>query len=210
MFKEYAVCMLIGYLIGTFNPAYILGALKSVDIRSIGSGNAGASNALLNFGKAAGVICALLDIGKTCLAIFICMMIFPHFESASIICGAFCIIGHIFPFYMRFRGGKGLACYGGLLIMYNWKLFLMLLSLELVIALLSGYICFVPITASVIFPITYAFISGDAIGTAIILAVAVVIWLKHTENIKRIVAGKEIRISYLWKKDKELDRVNKK
>ncbi len=204
------LCVLIGYLVGTFNPSYILGLIKGVDIRKIGSGNAGASNALLNFGKLAGVLCALTDIGKTCLAIFVCRHLFAEVESSAVLCGVACILGHIFPFYMHFKGGKGLACYGGMLIMYNWKLFFVFLFLELVIALITDYICFVPMTASVIFPIVYIVISEDIIGALMLFAIAVIILIKHTENIKRILSGTEVRISYLWRKEKELERIKKK
>ena len=72
-----------------------------------------------------------------------------------------CILGHIFPFYMKFRGGKGLACLGGAILAYNWRLFTVMLVAELLLALLTNYICFVPITASIAFPLIYRHLEHD-------------------------------------------------
>ncbi|MBQ8408514.1 MAG: glycerol-3-phosphate acyltransferase [Clostridia bacterium] len=206
---EYLGCVSIGYLIGAFNPAYILSKLKGFDIRQRGSGNAGASNALIVFGKLVGVICALLDIAKTCLAIWLTGAIFPGLPFSFVLTGSSCILGHIFPFYMRFRGGKGLACLGGMILMFDWRVFLIMLAVEAVIVLVTGYLCFVPMSASVIFSVTYGIMRRDLIGAAILLAVAAVILFRHKENIKRIRAGIEARFSYLWNKEKEIERLKK-
>ena len=80
---EVVVCLLIGYAIGTISPAYIIGAIRGFDIRKKGSGNAGASNVMIVIGKAAGIVCALLDIVKPCIAIWITRKLFPLFELVS-------------------------------------------------------------------------------------------------------------------------------
>ncbi len=204
---EFLYCILIGYFIGTFNPAYLFAKKKGVDIRKKGSGNAGASNALVLFGKVVGVMCAIIDIAKAYFAIFLAEKLFPEFTYAFAVTSVFCILGHIFPFYMKFKGGKGLACLGGMVLYYNWQVFLIMLTLELVIALTTGYICFVPVTASFIFPIVYAFIERDVFGTVILFIVSVVMIIKHFENFRRIKNGTEIHLSYLWKPKEELERV---
>ncbi len=206
---EYLVCALIGYLIGTFNPSYIYGKIKGIDIRRRGSGNAGASNALIIFGKLTGVIFALLDIAKPCVAFAICRAIFPENGYVYAVTCVFCIVGHMFPFYMKFRGGKGLACLGGTVLCFDPLVFVIMLAVAAVVALIVDYLCVVPITAAVAFPIIHYVMVGDLISALILLAAGIVMILKHVENLKRVRAGQEVHLSYLWKKDSELARVNK-
>lgn len=207
---KYLFSILIGYLIGTVNPAYIISKMRGFDIRQKGSGNAGASNALIILGKAIGVICALLDIAKTCFAIWLTGALFKKTALIFAITAASCILGHIFPFYMKFKGGKGLACLGGTILMYDWKVFLFMLAGELVVVLVTNYICFVPMTASVIFAIIFGIFEKELIGASLLLATAGVILWKHRINIERIKQGKEMHFSYLWNKEKEIERLKSK
>lgn len=204
---EYAISAVIGYLAGGFNPAYLFAKAKGFDIRKKGSGNAGASNAVLTMGKKVGVASAVLDILKTVLVYLLAEHFFVQKTLAGLIAGVSCQLGHIFPLFMHFRGGKGLACLGGILIAYDWRVFLGLLVVEAVIVLLSDYICFVSITGPFLFAGVYAVLEKDLIGTLILLVPAVVMFFKHIPNLKRIRDGKEVRFSYLWKGKKELDRV---
>lgn len=206
---DYLICALIGYLIGTVNPSYIYGKLKGMDIRKRGSGNAGASNALIIFGKLVGVIFAFLDIAKPCIAVLICRALFPENEYVFALTCTFCIIGHMFPFYMKFKGGKGLACLGGTILCFNPIVFLIMLVSEVILALAVDYICVMPITAAVIFPTVHYVMTKNLIASLILLAVGIIMILKHVENLKRIRAGREVHLSFLWKKDSELERVNK-
>lgn len=168
---EILACMLIGYLFGAFSPSYILGAISGFDIRKRGSGNAGASNVILVLGKAAGVVCALLDIAKACLAVWITGKLFPEFTYAFPITAAACILGHIFPFYMKFRGGKGLACLGGVVLMTDVRLFLVMISIELVVVLIVNYLCVVPMSASVVYAVLYGVMTHELISACIFLMV---------------------------------------
>lgn len=204
---EIIICLLIGYAIGTINPAYLIGVIRGTDIRKKGSGNAGASNVMIVFGKVAGIVCALLDIVKPCIAIWITRKLFPLFNLAFPLTGAACILGHIFPFYMKFKGGKGLACLGGVVLMTDVRLFLVLILIELAVVLVVNYICVVPMTASVAYSVIYGVIYRDSLAALIFLVVAVVIFFKHTENLRRIKEGTEIRFSFLWKKEEELARI---
>lgn len=203
-----AFCSIIlGYLIGTINPAYIFGKIKGMDIRQRGSGNAGATNAMLTLGKIVGVVCALLDIIKAYCAYFVAQSLFPDLPPAGILAGVACILGHIFPVWMMFRGGKGLACLAGMVLAYNWKLFLVLLVFEIILAFVVNYICVMAMSASAIFTAIYAFLSANIVGIAALLLVTVVIELKHMDNVKRIMAGTEFHLSYLWDKEREIERV---
>ena len=201
------LCIPMGYLIGTVNPSYLFARIHGEDIRKKGSGNAGASNALIIYGKLVGIFCALFDIFKAFLAIRLAQWLFPTFPLSYALTGVSCILGHVFPFYMGFRGGKGLSCLGGVIMAHDWFVFLLMLTGEILLALITNYICFVPVTASVIFPVVYALMRRDVWGGLILLiASAVIIW-KHQENLKRIRKGTEARLSLIWNKEKEIERV---
>lgn len=201
------LCSLIGYLFGNINAAYIISRLKGFDIRDRGSGNAGASNVIITIGKKAGLITAIFDITKAAVASSAAAHLFPNLRYAQILGGSSCIIGHIFPFLMKFHGGKGLACLAGMILSYNPHLFFLLLAIEIFLGFGLDYICVVPTTGSILFTGIYAFVTGDPAGTMILAAVSMVILYKHIENLHRIQLGTEAHISFLWKKDQEIERI---
>lgn len=207
MILSAVLCVLLAYLIGAINPAYLIGKLNGEDIREHGSKNAGASNVVINYGKLAGFITAVFDIFKAAIAVHICMRLFPILPFAREIAGVSVVLGHIFPWHLHFKGGKGLACLGGVILGNSVKVFLLLLLLAIVIALVTNYICIVPITMSIGYPILYAVLTGSMIGAAIYLVMPVVICWKHRENVQRIKNGTEARFSYLWNKEKEMERL---
>lgn len=204
---KYLICILAGYLTGNLNPSYLIGRLHGCDIRERGSGNAGASNTLILFGELRGGACALFDIFKAVVVIRVMCGLFSEVRYVFPLTAVSCILGHVFPFYLKFKGGKGLACLGGTILAFDWRVFLILLAVEIVIVLLGKYICFVPMTASVIFSVIYGIMRKDILGALLFLVMAVIICLKHVENVKRILAGKELRISYLWNRSKEAERL---
>lgn len=204
------MCVLLGYLVGTLNPAYAFGKSRGMDIRKGGSGNAGASNALLLMGKVTGVICASIDITKAFLVYRLAARIFPGVEAAGVLAGCGCILGHIFPAWMGFSGGKGLACLGGMLLAHNWKLLMILLAGEIVLLAITNYICLVPITGSAAFTAIYYASTEDLGVTLFLAAVSAVIFIKHIPNLRRIVDGSELRVSYLWDKEGERKRILEK
>jgi len=205
---KYLLCILIGYFIGTVNPSYMIGKIRGVDIRQKGSKNAGASNAVILFGKVLGVSCALFDIAKATFAIWLCGKLFPELVFSFAVTGVSCILGHVFPFYMRFKGGKGLACLGGMVLAFDWRVFLIMLAAEIVVAIVTDYICFVPLTASAVFPIVYGVIRHDVWGALIIALILPLMLYKHKENLKRIKQKNEMPFSFLWNKDKALEKTN--
>lgn len=200
-------CMIFGYLIGTINPSYMIAKAKGFDIRERGSGNAGASNAVITMGKKVGAFSALFDIFKAYAASRLARKLFPMLFFASEIAGIFVILGHIFPFTMGFRGGKGLACLGGVVMAFNTRVFWILLSAELALALIVDYICIVPITVSAIFPIIYYCITGSLFGALLYGLLFPLILYKHVENLKRIRQGLEAHLSFLWRRDEEIERL---
>ena len=202
--------MLIGYFMGNINPSYIIGRLRGFDIRRRGSGNAGASNAVITMGKGAGAVSALVDISKAAFAYILAENLFPRIRISGLLSSACCIIGHIFPVFMGFHGGKGLACLGGMILAFSPPVFAVMLAAEIILALSLDYICAVPITGSAAFTAVYAFTVGDIAGTLILASVTLVILVKHIRNLERIRNGTEIHLSFLWNREAELERVQKK
>jgi glycerol-3-phosphate acyltransferase PlsY len=200
----------MGYLLGCINPAYLFARIRGFDIRQSGSGNAGASNAVIMMGKTVGLITAVLDIAKAVLSVHLAIYLFPALMYAGEIAGVSCILGHIFPVFMGFRGGKGLAALGGVVLSFDVRAFLIMLVLELVLIIITDYICFTAISASIIFPVLHGLITGRVIG-ALILALAIpAVLYKHMENLRRIKAGTEAHFSLLWHRDKEAQRLESK
>lgn len=206
---QIVLCSLMGYLIGNINPAYILSKLRGFDIRERGSGNAGASNVTMVMGKKAGVFTAVFDISKAFFASVIAVNLFPTLRCSKILSGISCIMGHIFPFLMKFHGGKGLACLGGVILSFNLTIFLSLLLIEIMIALAVDYICIVAPSGAVIFTLVYALFTGDPAGTLMLAVTSVIILFKHIENFERIHNGEEAHISFLWNKNDEINRLKK-
>ena len=187
----YFICVIIGYLTGCVNPSYILGKLKRVDMRRSGTKNLGASNAFISLGRGWGVFVMLFDIFKSLLAVFICSLLFPELALAGIVAGSSCVLGHNHPFYLGFRGGKGLASYGGFVLAISPTLFFLLLFFCLTIAFLLNYGCTIALTASLIFPVL-AGIKFNSIAAFFIVAIcSASMFYKHTENLRRIKAGEE-------------------
>ena len=207
------LCILFGYLIGGINPSYIIGRLRGFDIRKRGSGNAGASNAVIVMGKAVGIGSAIFDILKATAAYWLATLIFADLTFAAEIAGVACILGHMFPAYMKFKGGKGLACLGGVLLAMDWRFFLAILATEILLCILVNYICIVPITASIAMPIAYGLFGTQGVapwfikaengwaGAAILSIATVAMLYRHIQNIRRIAHGTEMHFSYLWMKE---------
>lgn len=204
---DFLYCILIGYFIGTVNPSYIIAKIHGFDIREKGSRNAGASNAVILLGKTIGILCALFDIAKTFFAIWLSQKLMPDFALAFSVTAVACSLGHIFPFYMKFKGGKGLACLGGMILAFDWRVFLIMLAIEIVVVLVSDYLCIVPLTASVVFPIVYGIMEKNLWGALMLLVITAVIFYKHKNNLQRIKNGTEMHFSFLWNKDKEIERL---
>lgn len=203
---KYLLCIIICYSLGAVNPSYLISRARGFDIRERGSGNAGASNALMLLGKLTGVLCAAFDIGKAALAVLLCEKLFG-LKYCFAVSAVSCIFGHIFPFYMKFRGGKGLACIGGVVLAFDLRVFLLMLACAVALVLVTKYICFVPLSAAVVFPAVYGIMRQDLWGALILCTIVPVVFFRHRENLSRIRRGKEMRISFLWSREKELERM---
>ena len=202
-------CILLGYLLGNFSPAFLFGKTKGYDIREEGSGNVGATNVFLLVGKYAFFMTAVLDIMKAFASWKICQLLFPDLVTAGPLAGAACIVGHLYPVFLRFKGGKGLASMGGVVLAWSWKWFLMLLAAAIIIAFATRYVCLAAPTISLVFPACFCWQTHLLASTLILLVPSIPIFYKHWENFVRIWEGTEMRTSFLWNKEAELKRIGK-
>ena len=188
---SYFFIILIGYLIGTSNMATYLAALKKVDLRAGGSGNPGASNAMILMGWKSGILVGVHDIGKAVVAVLLAEHLFPETALAGIVAGVACVFGHMFPFYLKFRGGKGFASYLGMALALHWKFALVLLLAVVLITLVTDYIVLGTMTTVISFP-AYCAVTQSMIAALILCAASLVIIYKHRSNLVRICHGTEI------------------
>lgn len=177
--------VILGYLVGCINPAWIISKIKKTELRRKGTNNLGATNVFLSLGKRTGVIVMLIDIGKAYAVIRIANALFPQFPLAGVLAGAAVILGHIFPFYLGFRGGKGSACLGGAVLGLDWRLFVALLVAGIVIAFLTDYAWALPVSAAGLFPFAYGISTQSLAAVAVLLVSSTCIILKHSENFRR-------------------------
>ena len=182
---NYLLSFIIGYLLGNINPAYIYGKIKGIDIREHGSNNAGASNTKIMFGWTAGVIIALLDIFKSFLAFYLCKKIFND-DIFAYLGGAGAVMGHIFPFYMNFKGGKGYASYTGMLFGIDYRLAIAMILYGIIITFLTNYIVVSTLSTVIIVPIYLYFIGTDLKLVIIMIIIGMVIIYKHKINLIRL------------------------
>lgn len=188
------ICLLLGYLLGTFNPAAMFAKAKKIDLRHEGTGNLGATNTLIVMGKGYGVLVMLLDVGKAYLACKLARRLFPHMATAGLLAGLAAVVGHIFPFYMKFKGGKGLAAYGGMILAHNPKMFLFLFVTAVILMLIVNYSIAAHLYASVAFPVLVGIQTRSLAPTLVCIATGALIATKNWFIIDRIRRGEDKKV----------------
>ena len=189
---KYVFVIACAYLLGCSSMSYYLAKLKNVDIRSKGSKNLGASNAMILMGWKAGILVGIHDIGKSALAVILANYFFSDLPHIGAVAGVAAVLGHIFPFYLRFKGGKGFASFIGMALAINWKFALLLLVVVVIVTLITDYIVVGTVTTIVFFPTYMGFASQSyALPLILFIATAVIIY-KHWDNFIRIYKGTEI------------------
>ncbi|MBQ3035343.1 MAG: glycerol-3-phosphate 1-O-acyltransferase PlsY [Lachnospiraceae bacterium] len=219
------LCLLIGYGLGSISTSYLYGKAKGIDVREHGSGNAGTTNTLRVMGRKAGAIVLAGDMLKTFLAILLTWLIFHWFFPdmdylLRIYTGAGVILGHDYPFYMKFKGGKGIACSGAMILSFYWGIIPASVVIFFGIFFLTHYVSLASIFLYLGF-MAQLVIFGQSgllgmsqpaliemyIVAALLTALAL---FQHRENIKRLIKGEERQtILKKTKKDGELGELAK-
>lgn len=209
---EYMIMAIIAYCIGSLNISiFISKKVGGFDLREKGSNSTGATNVLRTLGKKAAAITLLFDILKGIVAIAISMIIGNIMEETNQelllqIAGIAVVIGHTFPIFFGFKGGKGVATSIGILLMSNWKIGLICLIFALVLMILTRMVSVGSCAAAILFPVLTLFIndsytiltegkSGNAYFIYSVL-LAVIVLYNHRSNIKRLLNGTENKLSF--------------
>lgn len=205
----YIIIAIIAYLVGSINFSIIISKrMAGFDVREKGSGNAGTTNMLRSVGVKAAAITLLCDILKGVVVILIAILIgniVDGLDDALLVqlAGIFVIIGHTFPIFFGFKGGKGIATSLGVLLMINWQIGLICLVFALILMVITRMVSVGSIAAAILFPVLVIFIGQNYIVPVnnwsyliFSIIVAVLVLFNHRENLKKIFTGKENKISF--------------
>ena len=204
----YIIIAIIAYLIGSVNFSIIISKkMAGFDVREKGSGNAGTTNMLRSVGKKAAAITLLCDVLKGVVAILISILvgaIIKNTDKALLvqISAIAVVIGHTFPIFFGFKGGKGVATSLGVLLMVNWKIGLICLVFALAIMILTRIVSLGSVGAAILYPVLVLFIHTNytiSEGSSYFIfsvILAIIVAFNHRENIKRLLEGKENKLSF--------------
>lgn len=203
---ERVICLLIGYVFGLFQTGYIVGKIKHIDIRKQGSGNAGSTNAVRVMGWKAGAMTFAGDVLKCVLAVLLVRYLYRDTDMTLLLgmyAGFGATLGHNFPFYLKFKGGKGIAVLAGLVVSAGFLLVPVPLAAFLIAVIFTRYVSLGSLLAATMFflEIVLFGVQGNLdlgakylpelyLLAGVIMALA---WIRHRENIKRLLAGEESR-----------------
>ncbi|MDB5365017.1 MAG: plsY [Rhodospirillales bacterium] len=189
-----ALAVIAGYLLGSIPFGLVLTRIAGYgDLRTIGSGNIGATNVLRTGNKPLAAATLILDAGKGAIAVLLARTLAPDEPSIAIAAAAGALAGHLYPVWLRFRGGKGVATTLGTMLALEWRIGVAACVAWLVTALLFRISSLAALVAMLILPLA-AWGLGDRALTWFAIAVAAVVWGKHAANLQRLAAGTEPKI----------------
>jgi glycerol-3-phosphate acyltransferase PlsY len=194
--------LVVAYLVGSIPFGLLLGKLMGVDVRRAGSGNIGATNVHRLLGRKLGVFTLLADTLKAIVPMLLARWVISDTAaSASVdlwvaLCGASAFLGHLFPVYLKFRGGKGVATALGIFLLLEPVAVLISLVIFISVVLYWGYVSLGSLAAAACMPLWVWLLSGSSLYTSLALFIGLLIWLKHHTNIVRLLNGEEKS----WKK----------
>ena len=206
---ERIICLVVGYLFGIIQTGFIYGKLMKIDIRQHGSGNAGATNALRTLGWRAGATTFIGDAVKSILAVLLIKAIFADHDATRLLAmytGLGVVLGHNYPFYLKFKGGKGIAASAGLMIAVDPLVFLPVFIIFLIIFLSTKYVSLGSLVIMVVFAVEiivfgqmgrYDLLQNQLYEMyAIAMILTVLGWWRHRANIQRLLKGTENKIDF--------------
>lgn len=200
----FIIVILISYLIGSISFSIIISKrVAGFDVREKGSGNAGTTNVLRSVGKGAAALTLLGDVLKGVVAILLAMLAGVIWKDVDVLtlkylAGFMAIVGHTYPIFFRFKGGKGVATALGILLMLNWKVGLICLIFGVIIIAVTRMVSVGSILAAILFPILIIFIETEKNFGMLLVSVLIALFVifNHRSNIKRIREGNENKLSF--------------
>lgn len=206
------LCMAAGYLIGSLNAAIIISRSKfGSDIRTHGSGNAGMTNMFRTFGKKAGLLTLVGDLLKTAVPVMLGYLFLGY--DGSYLAGLFVVLGHCFPIYYKFKGGKGVLAAAVMMLLCDPLVFLLLILVFAIMLIGTRFVSMSSVMAALMLPLflraVYAWAYGDGatagIRIPIVMVITLIIVFMHRANLKRIYKREEPRVKMPWDKKKTDD-----
>jgi acyl phosphate:glycerol-3-phosphate acyltransferase len=189
-------CAVVSYLLGSIPTGYLWGKARGIDIRTVGSGNIGATNVMRALGKGPGITVLLIDALKGFLPVFLASRIFPDVQrnTLQILCCVCVIAGHNWTCWLKFKGGKGVATSAGALLSFLPLPMLCVLAVWGIVFGLSRYVSLGSICAAIALPVATWLIKRELTLTTFTAVVGALVVYKHKSNIQRLLAGTENRV----------------
>lgn len=206
------ICLVIGYLFGCIETGYIVGKMNHVDIRNYGSGNSGTTNALRTLGWKAGAITFLGDVFKAIVAcLLVRFLLYPDMEVTSLLTlytGLGVVLGHNYPFWLRGKGGKGIAATGGAMLAFDIRMVPIALAIFVIAVALTRYVSLGSLLVSIFFPIWVAIMYPGNYHMLIVSCIFTILaFIKHRANINRLLHGTENKIGQRVKVKDEVHKI---
>lgn len=206
MILKILVCLIIGYGFGCFSTAYFIGKANNIDIRNYGSGNAGTTNALRTLGWKAGFLTFLGDAIKAIIPVLLVRFFIKDADYGQLLplyAGLGVVLGHNFPVWLHFKGGKGIAATGGAMFAFDWRLGIAAFIIFMVAVAITRYVSVGSLMISLLFPVWILFLYPGNIHMLIVsLIFTVSAFIKHRSNLKRLFSGTENKIGQKVKIEK--------
>ena len=199
-------CIVLGWFFGGWNGAILVSRAKMhEDVRAKGSGNAGLTNFLRSYGGAATLLVLLIDVGKTVAACLIATLILPQDKTFAKVLAGFAVqVGHIFPVFFGFHGGKGIACAGVVALITDWRIVVIAFPLFLIVFFATRYVSLASITGMLAMGVLFVvFHAGEPQVWSLGVAMAALAIFMHRSNIVRLVKGTERRTHFHRAKNEE-------
>ena len=191
---RYILSVLIGYLLGCISPASMIAKKKNRDLRREGTGNLGATNTFLTVGKKYGFMVMGFDMLKAFIAFRISQKLLPASVVGGLLGGGAAVVGHVFPFHMKFKGGKGLAAFAGTVLAYDPMIFVILLVISVALVLICNYSAAMPMSASLLFPLMAGARDRSFAVFFVTSLICSLIVYKHWENLLRARDGTDMKV----------------
>ena len=189
--------VVVAYLVGSIPFGMVVSKIfdREIDLRNVGSGNIGATNVARTLGKGAGILTLLLDVGKAVLVFAVARLVMgASTETWFALIGGAVFLGHVFPVYLRFKGGKGVATALGVVAFLSPVVALSLLALFVLVVLFTKYVSLGSLCAAAWLPVIMAFLEMSRSYICMAILISCVVFWAHRQNIHRLVAGQESRV----------------